>query len=293
LYQLDEVGPDLKLLPMAARRALDRVGIKVPLAVWQTLPLVKREQLAEWGSQDDVPEQLVQQWCSEIEVDLPRCEVRAEPSPEQVPEELLQRLGPERPLPLPSWAALEPLDRYALLKVVHGRRPERVGQAYDELIGRSALSSHLDTHGGARMVNIGRKEPSLRRAVAESRVRMNPEAFARLRAADVPKGDVFGTARLAGIMAAKKTADLIPLCHPLHLTRVEVTLALSDAENAVEIETRVEAFDRTGVEMEALVAASTAALTVYDMLKSFDRGMVIGPTQLVHKSGGRTGDFQK
>src|SRR5690606_34055661 len=113
----------------------------------------------------------------------------------------------------------------------------------------------------------------------------------RLVRADAPKGDVLGTARLAGILGAKRTPDLVPLCHPVALTRVDVTLALEPEERAVVITARVEAFDRTGVEMEALTAASTAALTVYDMLKAFDRGMAIGPVQLEQKSGGRTGDF--
>jgi cyclic pyranopterin phosphate synthase len=109
----------------------------------------------------------------------------------------------------------------------------------------------------------------------------------------VPKGDVLGTARLAGIIAAKKTADLIPLCHPLSLTKVTLELSEDSASSAVRIEARVEAMDRTGVEMEALTAASVAALTIYDMLKAFDRGMQIGPTRLLSKSGGRSGDYAR
>jgi cyclic pyranopterin phosphate synthase len=104
---------------------------------------------------------------------------------------------------------------------------------------------------------------------------------------------VLGTARLAGIMAAKRTSDLIPLCHPLSLTKVEVVLELDAATNAISVRATVEAFDRTGVEMEALTAVSLAALTVYDMLKGIDRAMEIGPTRLVAKSGGRTGDFAR
>ena len=143
------------------------------------------------------------------------------------------------------------------------------------------------------MVDVGEKPASLRRAAAESRVSLNAEAVERLQSASAPKGDVLGTARLAGIMAAKRTAELIPLCHTLQLTNVSVDLRLEPAARAVLIEARVETLDRTGVEMEALVAASIAALTVYDMLKAFDRTMEIGPTRLVAKSGGRSGDFQR
>jgi molybdenum cofactor biosynthesis protein MoaC len=121
---------------------------------------------------------------------------------------------------------------------------------------------------------------------------MNAEAFGRLERADAPKGDVLGTARIAGIQAAKRTSDLIPLCHPLSLTRVDLNLSLDARAQTVDISARVEALDRTGVEMEALTAASIAALTVYDMLKAFDRGMQIGPTSLAAKSGGRS-DFRK
>jgi cyclic pyranopterin monophosphate synthase len=140
---------------------------------------------------------------------------------------------------------------------------------------------------------VGGKQPSLRRAEAESRVSMNADAFERASRADAPKGDVLGTARVAAIMAAKRTSELIPLCHPLSLTKVDVQLTLASAARAVHVAVVVECFDRTGVEMEALTAASVAALTVYDMLKAFDRAMEIGPTRLVQKSGGRSGDFHR
>ena len=143
------------------------------------------------------------------------------------------------------------------------------------------------------MVSVGRKQPSLRRAEAETRVSMNEAAFECVAHAHAPKGDVLGTARLAGIMGAKRTADLIPLCHPLSLTRVDVQLSLETLERCVKVTVVVECFDRTGVEMEALTGASVAALTVYDMLKAVDRSMEIGPTRLVRKSGGRTGDFER
>jgi cyclic pyranopterin phosphate synthase len=122
---------------------------------------------------------------------------------------------------------------------------------------------------------------------------MSAEAFQKLRTADVAKGDVLGTARVAGIMGAKRTADLIPLCHPIALSKVTVEFELEEAERAVQVVAIAEAVDRTGVEMEALVAASVAALTIYDMLKGIDRAMVIGPTLLLEKSGGRSGDFSR
>jgi cyclic pyranopterin phosphate synthase len=143
------------------------------------------------------------------------------------------------------------------------------------------------------MVDVAQKQASHRHAVAESRVTMNAEAFARVKSATVPKGDVLGTARIAGIMAAKRTSELIPLCHPLSLTKVELALELDETRSAIAVRATVEAFDRTGVEMEALTAASVAVLTIYDMLKGIDRAMEMGPTRLVAKTGGRTGDFSR
>ncbi|HVU05147.1 MAG TPA: cyclic pyranopterin monophosphate synthase MoaC [Polyangiaceae bacterium] len=155
------------------------------------------------------------------------------------------------------------------------------------------MSTHVAASGGARMVDVSEKRTTHRRAEARSLVTMSSAAFARLRAADVAKGDVLGTARIAGIMAAKRTHELIPLCHPIALTKVTVDLELDPVASAVRIATVAEATDRTGVEMEALVAASVAALTVYDMLKSIDRGMTLGPTELASKSGGRSGDYRR
>ena len=140
--------------------------------------------------------------------------------------------------------------------------------------------SHVDDAGGVEMVDVGGKPLSRRRAVARARVRMAPATAGRLRA--LPKGDALVTAQLAGIMAAKRTAELIPLCHPLPLTHVEVSLEVGDAE--VAIEAAAETTAQTGVEMEALVAASVAALTVYDMAKAIDKEMEISDVRLVEKS---------
>jgi len=140
--------------------------------------------------------------------------------------------------------------------------------------------SHVDETGAVRMVDVGAKPQSRRRAVARATVRMAPETARRLR--DLPKGDALATARLAGIMAAKRTSDLIPLCHPLPLSVVDVSLSVRD--DAVEITSAAETTAQTGVEMEVLVGASIAALTVYDMAKAIDKGMVVSDVRLVEKT---------
>lgn len=158
--------------------------------------------------------------------------------------------------------------------------------------GEPALT-HLDERGAARMVDVGGKEPTRRTAVARARVRMSPRTLAAILSGGVPKGDVLAVARVAGIMAAKRTAELIPLCHPLPLTAVSVDLRPVQEGGAawIEVEARAETVDRTGVEMEALTAAAVAALTVYDMCKSLERGMVIEGLALWEKRGGRSGTW--
>jgi cyclic pyranopterin monophosphate synthase len=151
--------------------------------------------------------------------------------------------------------------------------------------------SHFDDAGNARMVDVSGKDESARTAIAEGRVEMRPETLALIRSGGVKKGDVLSVARLAGIMAAKRTADLIPLCHPLALSSVAVHLALDHDASAVTITATVKLKGRTGVEMEALTAVAVAALTVYDMCKSVDRGMRISEVRLRHKSGGKSGTF--
>jgi cyclic pyranopterin phosphate synthase len=140
--------------------------------------------------------------------------------------------------------------------------------------------SHVDEAGSVRMVDVGGKEPSRRRAVARATVRMSAETARRLR--ELPKGDALATAQIAGIMAAKRTAELIPLCHPLPLTRVAVELEVGESE--VAIEATAETTARTGVEMEALTAAAVAGLTVYDMAKAVDKGLEISEIRLVEKT---------
>ncbi len=153
--------------------------------------------------------------------------------------------------------------------------------------------THLDAQGQAHMVDVGAKSETEREAVAAGRVLMQPETLRLMRAGDLPKGDVLGTARVAGIMAAKRTWELVPLCHPLLLTKVAVEFAYDEAESAIEITATVRCRGQTGVEMEALTAVSVAALTIYDMAKAVERGMVISDIRLLEKRGGKSGEWQR
>jgi len=163
-------------------------------------------------------------------------------------------------------------------------------------VSRSAESrkpalSHVDKRGRVRMVDVSEKLETEREAIAEAEVRMSAEAVRAIRRKQVKKGDPLQTARLAGIMAAKRTADLIPLCHPLQLSYVEVDMR--PRPRGYAIRSLVRTRGRTGVEMEALVAVTAAALTLYDMLKAVDRAMVIGPVRLLEKRGGRSGHYRR
>jgi cyclic pyranopterin monophosphate synthase len=151
--------------------------------------------------------------------------------------------------------------------------------------------THLDPLGRARMVDVTPKEPSHRRALARGRVHMQPETASLVAKGALSKGDVLSVARVAGIQAAKRASDLIPLCHPLLIGSVLVNFRIEDAY--IEVEAQVETIDRTGVEMEAMTACSVAALTIYDMCKSVDRSMVIGDIALWEKTGGRSGTFRR
>jgi cyclic pyranopterin phosphate synthase len=151
----------------------------------------------------------------------------------------------------------------------------------------------VDASGKARMVDVSAKPVSVRRAVAQAFVRMNREAFDQIVRRRARKGDVLAVASVAGIQAAKRAGELIPLCHSLNLTHVGIEFFPDRRERCIRIEATCEAADRTGVEMEALVAASTAALTIYDMAKAVDRSMVIGELFLLEKSGGRSGPYRR
>lgn len=154
-------------------------------------------------------------------------------------------------------------------------------------------STHFDAKGRARMVDVGAKDATAREAIARGRIELSAEALAAVRAGTAEKGDVLGVARIAGIQAAKRTSEWIPLCHPLPLDALEIDFALEAEPPAIAVEARARTTAKTGVEMEALVAVSAAALAVYDMCKSIDRTMVIGAIRLVRKSGGKSGSYQR
>jgi cyclic pyranopterin phosphate synthase len=151
--------------------------------------------------------------------------------------------------------------------------------------------THLDLQGQAQMVDVSGKAITVRTAIAAGQIRMLPETLAAIQSGNAPKGDVLGTARLAGIMAAKQTAQLIPLCHPLPLQKVEVTLTFDPTLPGIQIQAEVKTKAETGVEMEALTAVSIAALTLYDMAKALEKSMQIENIRLIHKTGGKSGDY--
>ena len=153
--------------------------------------------------------------------------------------------------------------------------------------------SHIDGEGRIQMVDVTEKGATRRRAVARGQISMKPETLAQILAGRTKKGNVLETARIAGIMAAKKTADLIPLCHPLSLTHVQIDFYPNEAVGAIDVEAAAQVLGSTGVEMEALTAVSVAALTIYDMCKAVDREMVLSNIRLMEKSGGKSGSFNR
>jgi len=153
--------------------------------------------------------------------------------------------------------------------------------------------NHFDDRGNAVMVDVSAKQPTLRTAVAEAEVRLAPELLAAIREGGIAKGDVFGVARLAGIMAAKKTPDLIPLSHPLALHSVAIDFTLDTMTGRIAVCCTVRAFERTGVEMEAMTGAAVAALTIYDMCKGSDKSIAIGEIKLLYKEGGKSGVYRR
>lgn len=152
--------------------------------------------------------------------------------------------------------------------------------------------THLTEDGSAQMVDVGAKARTRRVAVAAGRISMQPQTLRLIRAGELKKGDVLGVARIAGIMAAKRTSELVPLCHPLPIEQIALQLCLNKEMNAVDIRATVQTTGKTGVEMEALTAVSVAALTIYDMAKAVDRGMRIGDIRLLEKRGGSRGDYR-
>lgn len=153
--------------------------------------------------------------------------------------------------------------------------------------------THIDTEGRVRMVDVSEKKPTLRTATAQGRISMNPDTFEAIRDHRVQKGNVLETARIAGIMASKRTAELIPMCHPLNLTHAQIDFFPEPKACAIRIEATAKIIDLTGIEMEALTAVTVAALTIYDMCKAYDKSMTITDICLLAKSGGKSGDFMR
>jgi cyclic pyranopterin phosphate synthase len=153
--------------------------------------------------------------------------------------------------------------------------------------------THFNADGQAHMVDVGDKQVTRRVAIAEGQITMQTETLDKIRQGNHKKGDVLGIARIAGIMAAKKTADLVPLCHPLALTHVDIALEPQPDSNSVSCRATVETHGQTGVEMEALTAVQVSLLTIYDMCKAVDKGMVMGNIRLLHKSGGKSGEWNR
>jgi len=151
--------------------------------------------------------------------------------------------------------------------------------------------AHFDKSGRARMVDVSKKAQTVREAIVRGSISMKPGTFKRITSGTIEKGDVFAVAKVAGIMAAKRTAEIIPMCHPLNLSHVEVNFYPVEKETRIDIESKVRIKAQTGVEMEAFVAVTTAALTIYDMCKAVDRGMTISDIHLIKKSGGRSGTY--
>ena len=151
--------------------------------------------------------------------------------------------------------------------------------------------THIDDEGRVRMVDVTQKKPTVRTAVAGGRIHMNPETLDLIQRRKIKKGNVLETARIAGIMAAKKTAELIPMCHPLNITHIQIDFSPDKAKSCIDIEATVRAIDQTGVEMEAITAVSVAALTVNDMCKASDKEMTISKIQLLKKTGGKSGTY--
>ncbi len=289
VYGFEAIDETLPLLPLAARRVLDALGQKLSLAGWLSLDLEDRRQIVLAGAGDAVDPGAR----AIVERAIPRAapiEPLSEPDPASPARELLAALGSSRPLDDGRWRGLRSVERYVLVKSV--KNVEKLGLAYDEILGPSALT-HLTGAGEAHMVDVGEKVPSRRRAVATALVRTTPAVIDTMAAGGAAKGDVLAVARVAGILAVKRASELIPLCHPVQTTHAAVDFDVDAVLGEVRVRATVEAFDRTGVEMEAMVAASLASLTIYDMIKSADRWASIDVVRLEAKSGGKSGSVTR
>lgn len=303
VFPFEEIGPDLPLLPLAARRALDHAGLRLPLEGWRSLALVERQKVVAAGAAAVVPLEEVREAVAKASPPPVSTTPTRDPEPPALPAAIVDLLA-GRPLDLATWLRLGHLGRFALVhthrRAVERDDPMRLERVYDALVAPllskgpspEVLSfTHLTPAGAVHMVDVGGKPVTARRAVASGAVLMSPATAERLARREAPKGEVLATARVAGIFAAKRTPELIPLCHTIALSHVEIDLDVDTARGRVDVTATVETVDRTGVEMEALTAVSVACLTIYDMLKSADRAMVITDVKLLEKEGGRSGHF--
>jgi cyclic pyranopterin phosphate synthase len=296
IFPFEEPNEDLGWIPLAARRALDVAGVKLSLAAWRGLAISQRKALTSAGASPTVPVETVERLALGATPPPTRTAPRPEPDAVRASPVLLAALGVRAGELVPRWQTLEPLERYVLEKLVprgEGGRPGRLFAAHDFFVGSGPRPSHLGPSGEARMVDVSEKAVTKRVAVARARLLVRRETLEALASGRIEKGDPLAAARIAGIQAAKRTPELIPLCHGVALTSVELALELVTEPPSVVVTTTARAFDRTGVEMEALVGSSVAALTLYDMLKSIDRGMSIGEVCLLEKSGGRSGHYRR
>jgi cyclic pyranopterin phosphate synthase len=311
VYAFEEIDGSLPLIPLAARRVLDAIGCKLSLQAWLSLPIEHRRRVVQAGAGERVDEQ-VQALLDQATPRGGRVDVLPEPAADAVPTVVaraadgLVAAAPVDAFGIASdaggraadrvasldgerWRALRALDRYVLAKLAS--KPERLARACAEILGVSL--THLSHAGEAHMVDVGDKPETSRRAVASACVRTTREVLAAIGSAQMPKGDVLAVARIAGIQAAKRTSELVPLCHPVRTTSAAVEFEGRPDSGELRVRAIVEAVDRTGVEMEAMVAAAVASLTVYDMIKSADRWATIDSVRLESKSGGKSGDVAR
>ncbi|HEY8039984.1 MAG TPA: cyclic pyranopterin monophosphate synthase MoaC [Polyangiaceae bacterium] len=291
IYDFEEIDDTLPFMPLAARRALDGLGRKLSLEGWLSLPVEERRKVAQAGAGERIDDAVAAVIEGASPAPTPIAPER-DPDAAAPPDALVAALGADRPLDPARWRALLPLDRYVLAKVV--AKPDKLARAYDAILGSGRAAgvvfTHLSRAGEARMVDVSDKRETARRAVASACVRTTREVVNAVASGGVVKGDVLAAARIAGILAAKRTPELVPLCHPVRTTHATVEFELQAARGELHVRATVEAVDRTGVEMEAMVAATVASLTVYDMIKSADRWATIDAVRLEAKSGGKSGD---
>lgn len=291
IYAFEGIDATLSYVPLAARRTLDALGQHLSLKGWLSLTTEARWQLVRAGSGVRVEANAAAALSRATPGPAPTAVV-SEPDPARVPPELLASLGAAHSIEDARWSALRPLDRYALVKC--SVKPEKMTAAYSEIVSSPRTPMpHLTAEGHAHMVDVSSKAVTARWAVASACVRSTGTLVKAVAAGSLPKGDVLAAARIAGLFAAKRTPEIVPLCHPVSTTAASIEFDLAPAEGEIRVRATVSAVDRTGVEMEAMVAASVAALTIYDMIKGADRWASIVAVRLEEKSGGKSGHVRR